>query len=301
VSAPQTLNNSQSAAEVCLPEFAEKCHESLQAFGIGETPLDVLLQTRLRPTSRTKKLTPLLSKKPLKRKRGTCRLRKRVLKFCGWCRWCGVPLRQRTKPPKDCSNTCAKAFSRHVDRLGSLDFLELKKDKESQIGHSGGLKAIWGLLKVIERDINKAVAEENHAREKELRATAGGLLCRTPRSRSEFDHAAFDIVERPALYTIGKEKEAAGSDMPVQKFRRSVPSHVTIRIPKSGRETRTMVVKHKPHHSPASTLGVFTAPPEPTPVAFDNHAPRYRQPANPFPPEEKLVRAIFKKSMNAIA
>jgi hypothetical protein len=68
-----------------------------------------------------------------------------------------------------------------------LDLPELKKDKDSQLGHSGGLKAIWEQLKAIDREIRKAVKEEDHARQKDLRAAARGLLCRRPQSRREFD------------------------------------------------------------------------------------------------------------------
>ncbi len=186
---------------------------SAPAYGIGETPLGVLLGTRLTPTSRTRRWSP----------------RKKKIQV-GNCRWCGAPLWKSTKPPRDCGNTCAKAFSRHVNQLG-LDFLNLK-DKDSKIGNSGGLKAVWEALKVIEREIQKAIAEENHAWQKELRRAARGLLCHTPKSRRAFVRSGYDL-----------ELKNAPED----------------------------AIKHLHFHEPSNTeakkrIGVITQPPEPTPL-----------------------------------
>jgi hypothetical protein len=94
----QPFPSEQSAADVCLPVSGEKCPESFgPAYGIGETPLAVLLPIRLRPTARTRKIS----------KRSSHR------KFCGWCRWCEVSLHSKTKPRKDCSDACRKQFERH--------------------------------------------------------------------------------------------------------------------------------------------------------------------------------------------
>lgn len=142
----ENLANSQPTAPVRLDPSAEFVTNLEPAYGIGETPVALLLRTRLTPNSRTRKCTP----------------RKRALKFCGWCRWCEVSLHSKTKPLKDCSNTCKQAFLRH-----------------------GCSKAEWFLLKEIER----AVKEQDHAREAELRKAAAGLLCSTPQSRSAFDSA----------------------------------------------------------------------------------------------------------------
>lgn len=96
------LNNTQSEAVVSLPVPVDEMSgifSSEPAYGIGETPLAVLLPTRLRPHSRTKKL--VVYRKPTPRK------------FCGWCRWCEAPLHSKTKPRKDCGDACRKQFERH--------------------------------------------------------------------------------------------------------------------------------------------------------------------------------------------
>jgi hypothetical protein len=157
------LQPEQSKPVVCSPgSSSEKSRISAPAYGIGEHDPAVGIIRRWTPRSK-------------------------VRVQVGNCRWCDAPLWKSTKPPKDCSNTCAKAFSRHVNRL---DFLELKKDKDSPLGHSGGLKAIWEQLKAIDREIRKAIKEEHHAREMELRAGARRLLCKPPQSRRDFDKPA---------------------------------------------------------------------------------------------------------------
>jgi hypothetical protein len=223
----------QSKPVVCSPgPSSEKSGISAPAYGIGETPLNALLETRLIPTSRTRRWSPRKNKVQV-----------------GNCRWCGAPLWQSTKRPKDCSNTCAKAFSRHVNQLGSLDLPELKKDKDSQLGHSGGLKAIWEQLKAIDRAIRKAVKQEDHARQRALRAAARGLLCRTPTSRREFDRLQYDL-----------ELKNQPED----------------------------VIKHIHHHEPVTEakkrIGLITKPPEPTPIAFEQHKTHTQQIIGPARP-----------------
>ncbi len=232
------LSNSQPTADVCSPGSPLKMSRiSAPAYGIGEH--DPAVGPIRRWTPRTKAKVQV-----------------------GNCRWCDAPLWKSTKPPKDCGNTCAKAFSRHVNRLGSLDFLGLKKDKDSQLGRSGGLKAIWEQLKAIDREIKKTAKEfdcnsgESVARMKELRAAARGLLCKTPKSRGEF--------VRPLQYAFVSAKD------------------------------------HVHHHQPVTEakkrIGTITAPPEPTPIAFEQHKTYTKQIIGPARPRRgwkgKNKRAI---------
>ena len=105
------------------------------------------------------------------------------------------------------------------------------------------------------------------------------------------DHPAFELVEEPAclaLYNIGVEKDVIGVDKSVLKFLSSGSPSSNVRIPKFGRGLRPSGVSVQTKRTQPDHVDVNDRPG----VSGDG---RYTSPVNPFPSEEKLVRAIFSR------
>lgn len=91
----------------------------------------------------------------------------RVLSF-GSCLWCDAPLRaKKTKPPKYCGDACRKNHQRR-DKLENL----------------------------LESVVASYHRKQERYYKKEAVKAPKGRLCRTPKSRSEFD-SAFGLCARP--------------------------------------------------------------------------------------------------------